>query len=214
MIAVRATATVVLALGFAGLASAQIPVPASGIIPESMKPQTYGTNKPEYWMNAEERQAAQTVRAWFAAWQAGDPLLLGAFVNRNVIYRTDPKGEIFRGRDTLLKEVCGHIGGRLDLTELYVVGADFEQSVIARWNKVSANGAITKMGSHFRVQQGLVVEWLDVQLEGTPTAANANAAACARLNTALAATAAPGPAAGGRAGGPGGAPPAGAPPAL
>ena len=48
---------------------------------------TYGTSKPEFWFNPFEASAALAVRGWFAAWKAGDPLLLGAFVDQQVIFR-------------------------------------------------------------------------------------------------------------------------------
>ncbi|MDR3475269.1 MAG: hypothetical protein P4M09_26760 [Devosia sp.] len=181
---------------------------------------TYGTNKPEYWFKPEERAAAQAVRGWFAARKAGDPLLLAAFADRNIISRANPAASLMTGRDNLLKSICGYIGGRLDLTELFVVGGDYDTSVITRWNSYDADGNVTKMGSFFRVQDGKIVEWLDAVLEGTDPAASANAnlAACETVNTTLAAQAAPlhgmQPAGGPTKGAPpAGAPPTGAPPA-
>jgi hypothetical protein len=43
------------------------------------------------------------------------------------------------------------------------------------------------MGSFFRVQKGLVTEWMDAQLDGRPIAADPNSAACQKVNTTLAA---------------------------
>ena len=48
----------------------------------------YGVTKLEDRFNAQEKSAAQTIRAWFAAWQAGNPLLLAAFVDQKVDFRT------------------------------------------------------------------------------------------------------------------------------
>ena len=52
------------------------------------------------------------------------------------------------------------------------------------------------MGSFFRVQNGLITEWMDTQIEGAApaAAANQNSAACQTVNTTLAAFA-PAPAA-------------------
>lgn len=68
--------------------------PVAGLAPPPAEPRPagqilqYGTSTPERW-NVDEAQAAQAVRAWFAARQAGDPLLLGAFVDQNVVFRTN-----------------------------------------------------------------------------------------------------------------------------
>jgi hypothetical protein len=56
------------------------------------------------------------------------------------------------------------------------------------------------MGSFFRVQNGLIVEWMDAALEpGGSKAANQNSEACQTVNAALAPAAAA-PANGGRGG--------------
>lgn len=173
---------------------------------------SYGVTKPESRFNMEEESAAQTIRAWFAAWQAGNPLLLGAFVDQRVIFRASPAaGSLVAGRDALLKAACGTIGGPLNLTGIYVIGAYFDTLAIARWNKVDAAGNRTRMGSFFRVQNGLIVEWMDTQLEGTPIAANPNSAACQTVNTTLAAFA-PGPTTGPPAAAPAAAPAGAQPP--
>ena len=175
-----------------------MPYPAGGAAPAAtaassatttLAPaRTYGTNKPEYWFNPYEASAAQAVRAWFAARQAGNPLLLGAFVDRNVRFRPEPASDLVVGRDNLLKNVCGYIGGRLELTELFVVGGDYDTAVITRWNAYDAAGTRTQMGSFFRVQNGLIVEWMDTAVNGTSpaTRANPNSAACQAVNAALA----------------------------
>jgi len=144
---------------------------------------TYGTAKPERYWNVEEMQAAQAVRAWFAAKQAGDPLLLGAFVDQNVVFRTTAAAQFAKGRAALLRAVCGTIGGRQRLTKLYPIGSDFDTLVLTE--SVSANGART--ASLFRVQKGLITEWMDVVVEGAvpAAAANPNSAACQAVNTAL-----------------------------
>ena len=165
---------------FEGTVHAQAPAPPQ--VP------TYGTNKPEFWFNPFEESAARAVRGWFAAWKAGDPLLLGSFVDRNVIFRPNSAAGLARGRDDLLKLVCGYIGDRLNLTGLFVIGGDFDSGVITRWDKVDAGGKRTRMGSFFRVQNGLIVEWMDTALDpATPTpAANQNSEACQAVNAALA----------------------------
>ena len=77
-----------------------------------------------------------------------------------------------------------------------MIGADWNTLAIARWNKVDAAGNRTRMASFFRVQNGLVTEWMGTQLEGTAPAAAANqtSPACQTVNTTLAAFA-PAPAA-------------------
>jgi len=196
---------------YPGPASAPVqgPAPAGGP-PQTGAPQphpvapqlgsgmlSYGVTKLESRFNAEEESAAQTVRAWFAAWQAGNPLLLGAFVDQKVDFRTSPASELVKGRDALLKTVCGTIGGPLNLTDIYVIGAYWNTMAIARWNKVDAAGNRTRMASFFRVQNGLITEWMNSQLEGAAPAAAANQSSpvCQTVTTTLAAFA-PAPAAG------------------
>jgi hypothetical protein len=148
---------------------------------------TWGTSKPEFWFNAEEESSAQTVRAWFAAWEAGNPLLLGAFVDRNVIFRGKSSDDLRHGRDNLMRLVCGSIGGRLNLTGLFVVGGNYDTGVLASWDKYDGAGKRTRMGSFFRVQNGLITEWLDSQLDvaGSAAAPNQNSMACQAVNAAL-----------------------------
>jgi hypothetical protein len=180
----------------AGQASAQpriVPPPA---VPPQPHPVTttvlgngmvsYGTTKAESRFNVEETAAVRAVRGWFAAWQAGNPKLLGSFVDRNAIFRASPTGDVVNGRDALLRAACSTMGGPLDLIDIYAIGADFETTVIARWNKVGASGAVTKMGSFFRVQNGLITEWMDSAVDGTPAAPNPNSAACQAVNATLA----------------------------
>lgn len=145
---------------------------------------SFGTMKPEQWWNTEEKQSAQTVRAWFAAWQAGDPLLLGSFVDQNVIFRTDADSDIFYGRDKLLQTVCGTIGGRKRLLELYPVGADFDTLVLTE--SVRTDGS--RIASFFRVQNSLITEWMDVMVESSTSTAgsNQNSEACQEVNAAFA----------------------------
>ena len=186
-----AAGVLALATSFGAAVHAQAPAPPQ--VP------TYGTNKPEFWFNPFEESAARAVRGWFAAWKAGDPLLLASFVDRNVIFRATSSADLGRGRDDLLKLVCGYIGDRLNLTSLFVIGGDFDTGVITRWDKVDAGGKRTRMGSFFRVQNGLIVEWMDAALEpGGSKPANQNSEACQAVNAALAPPAAP--ANGGRGG--------------
>lgn len=174
-------------------------------------PPFYGTSKPEFWFNPDEEAAARAVRAWFAAYQAGNPLLLGATVDQKVNFRPTPADGLTPGRDEMLKKVCGVIGNRVDVKELFVVGGDYDTSVLARWEKYGARGNVTRMGSFFRVQHGIIVEVMDSVLDGDEPAANPNSPACKTVNETLAAAAA---AAARRPAGPppGGLPPAGGPP--
>jgi len=143
----------------------------------------YMTSKPEFFFNAEEEQAAQAVRAWFAARKSGDPLLLGAFVDPH------PAASLTAGRDNTLKAICGYIGNRLDLQDLFVIGGNYDSAVLTRWDSYGADGRATKMGSFFRVQKGRIVEVFDSVLDGTDPAssANPNAAACRTINARIAA---------------------------
>ena len=176
--------------------------PVAGLAPAPAQPRpvgrvlTYGTSKPERYWNVEETQAAQAVRAWFAARQAGDPLLLGAFVDPNVVFRADEgaTARLVKGRAALLRAVCGTFGGQQRLTELYPIGSDFDTLVLTE----SVNSQGTRTASFFRVQKNLITEWQDVVVEaaGPAPATNSNAAACQTANTALA------PPAGGRGGPP------------
>jgi len=145
---------------------------------------SYGTAKPERYWNVEEMQAAQAVRAWFAAREAGDPLLLGAFVDQNVVFRASPAAPFAKGRDKLLRTVCGTIGGQQRLTKLFPIGSDFDSLVLTE--SVNSQGART--ASLFRVQKSLITEWMDVVVEaqGPAPAANPGSAACQAVNTALA----------------------------
>ncbi len=176
--------------------------PASQIRPAGQT-LTYGTAKPERYWNAEEIQAAQAVRAWFAAKQAGDPLLLGAFVDQNVVFRIAPAGQFVKGRAALLRAVCGTIGGQRRLTRLYPIGSDFDTLVLTE----SVDGQGTRTASIFRVQKSLITEWMDVVVESrgpTAPAANPNSPACQLVNTALPQPAGATLPAGGRGGPPAG----------
>lgn len=151
----------------------------------------YGTTKPEYWFNPFEESAAQTVRAWFAAWQSGDPLLLGAFVDPKVIFRGSPGDPLRKGRQTLLRQVCGSLGQKRKLIDLFVIGGDYDTAVITRWEETTTRGQTFHMGSFFRVENGLIVEWYDTPDDAVaPTAGTfaSNTEACQRLDTALQAT--------------------------
>lgn len=161
----------------AGQAPAAQPRPAGQILP-------YGTAKPERYWNVEEMQGAQAVRAWFAAREAGDPLLLGAFVDQNVVFRTSPAAQFAKGRDNLLRAVCGTFGGQQRLTKLFPIGSDFDTLVLTE----SVNSQGTRTASLFRVQKNLITEWMDVVVEAASpaAAANPNSAACQAVNTALA----------------------------
>jgi hypothetical protein len=99
-----------------------------------------------YWFNRMSRQRRR--HAWFAARQAGNPLLLGAFVDMNVSFVP-----IRSGKGPPLSKICGN-GGRLGLTDLFVIGSDYDTAVITRWNNYDANGNRTQMGSFFRVRLG------------------------------------------------------------
>jgi hypothetical protein len=153
-------------------------------------PPFYGTSKPEFWFNPDETAAAQAVRAWFSAYQAGNPLLLGATVDQKVNFRPTPADGLTPGRDELLKKICGVIGNRVDVKEIFVVGGDYDTAVLARWEKYGARGTVTRMGSFFRVQHGIIVEVMDSVLDGDEPAANPNSPACRTVNDTIAATAA------------------------
>src|SRR5665213_1776026 len=161
----------------AGQAPAAQTRPAGQVLP-------YGTAKHERYWNVEETQAGQAVRAWFAAKQAGDPLLLGAFVDQNVVFRTSPAALFAKGRDNLLRAVCGTIGGQHRLTKLFPIGSDFDTLVLTE----SVNSQGTRTASIFRVQKSLITEWMDVVVDAKGPAATANpgSTACRDVNTALA----------------------------
>ncbi len=129
-----------------------------------------GTAKPERYWNVEEMQGAQVVRAWFAAREAGDPLLLGAFVDQNVVFRTSPAAQFAKGRDNLLRAVCGTLGGQQRLTKLFPIGSDFDSLVLTE----SVNSHGTRAASLFRVQKSLITEWMDVVVDAKGPAAVAN----------------------------------------
>jgi len=147
----------------------------------------YGTSKPEFWFNPDEEAAAQAVRAWFSAHQAGNPLLLGATVDQKVNFRPTPADGLTPGRDELLKKMCGVIGNRIDVKELFVVGGDYDTAVLARWDNYDARGSVTRMGSFFRVQQGIIVEVMNSVLDGDEPAANPNSPACKTVSDTIAA---------------------------
>ena len=174
--------------GGAGIAEACKKYPVAGATPAiQTRPagsiRTFGTAKQERYWNVEEAQAAQAVRGWFAARQAGDALLLGAFVDQYVAFRTSPGEPFAKGRTNLLKAVCGTIGGQQRLTKLYPLGSDFDTLVLTE--SVKSDG--TRIASLFRVQKNLITEWVDtvVESKGPAAAANPNSAACQAVNTAL-----------------------------
>ena len=174
--------------GGAGIAEACKKYPIAGQLPATQaravgQVLTYGTAKQERYWNVEEAQAAQAVRAWFAARQAGDPLLLGAFVDQNVAFRTNPAAKFTKGRAALLRAVCGSFGGQQHLTKLFPIGSDFDTLVLTE--SVDSQGSRT--ASLFRVQKSLITEWVDVVVEakGPAAAANPNSAACRAVTNAL-----------------------------
>ena len=173
--------------GAAAQAQAPTATPAQAPARAQVPVLTYGTSKPEFWFNPFEASAALAVRGWFAAWKAGDPLLLAAFVDQQVIFRGNSAADLGQGRDNMLRQICGYIGGRLDLTGLFIIGGDFDAGVITRWDAYDAAGTRTRMGSFFRVRNGLVVEWMDSAVEGSSpaTRANPNSPACQAVNAAL-----------------------------
>jgi limonene-1,2-epoxide hydrolase len=138
----------------------------------------YGTEKPEYFFNSFEESAAQAVRAFFTAWQPGDVLPLGAFVDLNVIFRVDPTAtQLSHGRDKLLRQLCGSIGGTRKLRDLFVVGDDSDTAVLTGWDQTASRGNVTHGASYFRVRKGVIVEWFDMPDSGV-AATNANSASC------------------------------------
>ena len=165
----------------AGQVPAQVQTPAPTRTPGQTLP--YGTAKQERYWNAEEAQAAQTVRAWFAARQAGDALLLGAFVDQNVVFRLNPAAPFAKGRANLLRAACGTIGGQQRLTKLFPIGSDFDTLVLTE--SVKSDG--TRIASLFRVQKSLITEWVDavVEAKGPAAVSNPSSAACQAVNAAL-----------------------------
>jgi ketosteroid isomerase-like protein len=161
------------------------------VIPEHALNYWYGTEKAEYFFNPDEESAARTVRAWFAAWQSGDPLLLGGFVDPDVVFRFNATEPLGHGRDNLLHEVCGVLGGKRKLIDLFVVGGDYDSSVLTRWDESNARGNVTHMASFFRVQKGLITEWMyDTRLDSAPPSGNpgnvgGNSSACQAVDAAL-----------------------------
>ncbi len=150
----------------------------------------FGQLKPEYYWTAPEKAAARAVRSWFAAWEAGDPVLLAAFVDPKITFRSKPTDALGHGRVNLLRQVCGEIGGKRKLTDLFVVGSAFDSAVLTRWDQTDQQGAVQHMSSMFRVQDGLITEWMyDVPLDTTGSSASAgagsNASACRDVEAAL-----------------------------
>ena len=147
----------------------------------------YGTEKSEYFFNPFEESAAQTVRAWFASWQSGNPLLLGAFVDPKVIFRGNPSESLGHGRDNLLRMVCGSLGGKRNLIDLFVIGGDYDAAVLTRWEETDTQGQVSHMSSFFRVQKGLIVEWSDMPDDAVSPAPKraGNSDACRAVDTAL-----------------------------
>ena len=105
--------------------------------------------------------------------------------------RPQSAADLPQGRVTLRTLVCGSIGARANLTGLFTIGGDFDTGVIARWDAFDAAGTRTRMGSFFRVQNGLIVEVMDSAVDGTSpaTRSNPNSPACQAVNAALAARA-------------------------
>jgi hypothetical protein len=60
-----------------------------------------------------------------------------------------------------LRQVCGVMGGKRKLIDLFVIGGDYDSAVTTRWEATNAQGGASHMGSLFRVQKGLIVEWYD-----------------------------------------------------
>lgn len=170
---------------------------------------SYSTTKLESRFKQGEVDAVRAVRGWFGAWEAGNPKLLASFVDKAAIFRPTPTSDLVNGRDALLRAACATMGGKLDVTDIYVVGAEKVTLVAARWNATDDAGKTTKMATFFRVSNGLITEWMDSAVDGENAVANPNSSACQSIDAALAAFAPlPVP---GAAPAPGGAPPGGGP---
>jgi hypothetical protein len=147
---------------------------------------SYGVSKSEAWFNVEEAQAALAIRGFFAARQANNPQLLAAFVDENATFRASLDGNVLEGRDALLKSICQVMGGTVEFKDLYLIGADFQTTAIARWERKGVDGSASTMASFFRVQKGLITEWMDSAVDGAIPVAEPNSAACRSINATLA----------------------------
>jgi hypothetical protein len=86
-------------------------------------------------------------------------LPLGAFMDQNVIFRVDATAtQLSQGRNSLFKQLCGSLGGTRKLRDLFVVGGDYDSSVLTRWDQTAARGSV-------------IVEWFDMPNSGVAAAA-------------------------------------------
>ena len=127
--------------------------------PNVEAPETaYATRKPEGVWSEAERDAAQAVRAWVHAMSTGDPADRAQFMDEDVAWRADPSQPLQRGRDGFVETLSNTGDGASGrLLELYVVGGDWDTSVLA----LRVDDGDAPVAVFFRVQDGLIVEWLD-----------------------------------------------------
>ncbi len=132
-------------------------------------------------MTAQERADAQVVRNWFAAWQTHDPQKVASYMAPDVEFRAVPERPISRGRAAFIKSEGGLVrSATTRVTEVLAIGgAEGTGVMIKRIDTIMINGKTLMLpfAAFFRVEHGLIQEWLDLPLVARPAGAGPNALA-------------------------------------
>jgi uncharacterized protein (TIGR02246 family) len=136
-----------------------------------------GTAKPQYIWNQQEREAAEVVKAWIAAFATKDPQKVASYMAENCVFRGDPSQPLQKGREAFVKEISGFIGviANIKIDEIYVTGNEWDTAVLTkRTDTLSPNaggplgGKAVPLAGFFRVKNKKITEWLDVPLFPLP----------------------------------------------
>jgi uncharacterized protein (TIGR02246 family) len=141
--------------------------------------QAQATAKPEYIYNQQEREAAEVVKAWVAAWSAHDVQKMADYMSDDCVFRGDPSQKLQTGRAAFMAEISRFIQivDSMKIDELFVTGTEWNTAVlIKRSDTIRANsgsraaGRTVPFAAFFRVKNKKITEWLDTPIVSLPAA--------------------------------------------
>lgn len=166
-------ASLLLAIGAAGNARAQVRVPQQGFEATGQDPAHY---------TPEEAAAVRVVQKWLETTNNHDLAGHMALIDDNVVFRADPEEPLSRGA----RGYCAAFGfvrgtGTLRIDELYVVGGPSDTLVLIKRADINAPASGGRQGSLagypvplsvlLRVKSGKITEWYDAPLNKVSMAA-------------------------------------------
>ena len=137
------------------------------------------TAKPEYIYNQQEREAAEVVKAWVAAWSAHDVQKMADLMSDDCVFRGDPSQKLRTGRAAFVDEISRFIQivDSMKIDELFVTGTEWNTAVlIKRTDTLRANpgsaaaGRTVLFAAFLRVKNKKITEWLDTPIVARPAA--------------------------------------------